>query len=521
MTNTTFLGALAGGLILIISLLPKDGMTIDLNNKIYVPGEGGSSNLLKTPNLSWEKITEHYTPAKGIEDWQKLVKKRHWKKGFSAYETANSWHNANPDLPQEIQALFGDSAELLVAIPEHETSLEGGRRGSISDALAFIEINGNVCAVAIEGKKDEGFGKPISKEFENASSGKTKRLEYISETLGLDYPPADNIHYQLLHRAAAAVIEAERFNAECAALVVHSFSQTQKSFSDYGRFLGLFGVGSVGPDNLYTTHKPGIPLSFGWASSQRTGVPPAQTTEPGFSIGMGWLAALAVGLILVVGFGLKSKAKNRNAKMERQAETAPVETPAKADETPPYIHQINEQLERLNKAIEKGAQANEVDENKLNGDKFEKYVVSKFNVKGKRFRLKDWAGDKYHEGIYAETTQEPDLKLALNAAGKEWPFAVECKWRNGFNRGKVKIANGKAQLENYQNYGKRTNQKTFVALGLGAPSDNPPRVFVVPLENMTRFELTEKELAPYEQKNKGRFFYDYRKKTLGFMRRRH
>ncbi len=47
------------------------------------------------------------------------------------------------------------------------------------------------------------------------------------------------VRYQLLHRTAAAVIEAERFKTDAAAMIVHSFSATGAGFDDYDRFVEL------------------------------------------------------------------------------------------------------------------------------------------------------------------------------------------------------------------------------------------------------------------------------------------
>ena len=53
-----------------------------------------------------------------------------------------------------------------------------------------------------------------------------------------------------------------------------------------------------------------------------------------------------------------------------------------------------------------------IDYRKKKGDDFEKFIVQKFNKKF--FRIKEWAGDKYVKGIYAETTPQPDLLLEFS-----------------------------------------------------------------------------------------------------------
>ena len=233
--------------------------------KIYIPSNRAHRSLMKTPNLSWEKIDGHYLPSNGIKDWEKLHKPKHWRKGYSAYETANSWEEANPELPPKIAALFGP-AELLVAMPEHKTRLPGRGKSSQTDVLAFVCIKDRLCAVAVEGKKDEHFDKLVGKWLKGASAGKKKRLEHITDQLGLSYPPPDHIRYQLLHRTAAAVIEAKRFNTDCAAMIVQSFSPEHAWFEDFQKLLNLFGIDPVKRDKIYETEVPGMTLYFGWAS---------------------------------------------------------------------------------------------------------------------------------------------------------------------------------------------------------------------------------------------------------------
>ena len=64
-----------------------------------------------------------------------------------------------------------------------------------------------------------------------------------------------------------------------------------------------------------------------------------------------------------------------------------------------------------------------IDQYKKSGDDFEKFIVQKFNRK--YYKVKEWAGDKYINGIYAETTQQPDLIIELNLEFSSTTFAVE------------------------------------------------------------------------------------------------
>jgi hypothetical protein len=54
--------------------------------------------------------------------------------------------------------------------------------------------------------------------------------------------PDDGIRYQLLHRAASAVLAGEQYRAVAAVLLVHSFSERQTGWHDFQGFCGLFGA---------------------------------------------------------------------------------------------------------------------------------------------------------------------------------------------------------------------------------------------------------------------------------------
>jgi hypothetical protein len=97
--------------------------------------------------------------------------------------------------------------------------------------------------------------------------GKLKRLEFIQSKLGLGGELPKTIRYQLLHRTVSAVIEAERFRAKSAVMLVHSFSQECLWFEDFQAFLQLFGVASIRPEKLYLlTELHGLLLFAGWAT---------------------------------------------------------------------------------------------------------------------------------------------------------------------------------------------------------------------------------------------------------------
>jgi hypothetical protein len=207
-----------------------------------------------------------YVPTLGPQSWQALLADpaKQWKIGYSARTVAHSWEAAD-GLPPEIGALFGDGAELLIAIPEHKVSLRDAGRESQTDVFALVKSNNATIAVAVEGKVNESFGPTIKDWYIGPSAGKQQRLAFLCNLLGVTFPPPDHLHYQLFHRTASAILEADRFKTDDAAMIVHSFSPENKWFDSYSVFLGLFGHPAA-PGKLIGKKLPsGRTLHFGWA----------------------------------------------------------------------------------------------------------------------------------------------------------------------------------------------------------------------------------------------------------------
>ena len=216
-------------------------------------------------------MSKIYLPSTGPDAWQSRLAEpaKHWRTGYSAKTLAHCWEKSN-GLPPEIASMFrrhGEDVELLLAIPEHKVPLKGSALGaSQSDLFALIRAWGSTFAVAIEGKVNEPFGQTLGDWLRNASAGKLERLNYLCETLSLSQPLPNDLHYQLLHRAASAVIEAKRFKTDAAAMIVHSFSPDSMWFDSFARFVSLFGVKETERNELIPVRPDSTPpLYLGWA----------------------------------------------------------------------------------------------------------------------------------------------------------------------------------------------------------------------------------------------------------------
>ena len=194
-------------------------------------------------------------------------------KGYSAYALANCWEEAN-SLPFCVEKVFIESklplfnkVEVLYGFPEYKVSLPGGSASSQNDLYVLAKANNELITIMVEGKVLEPFGETIESWLgDSPSNGKRTRLEYLLNQLGLDEESVLNQRYQLMHRAASALLEARNVNANNALMLVHSFSEKGKWFEDYEKFVKLFSLfpkknGIVGPVQLN-----GINLYFGWVT---------------------------------------------------------------------------------------------------------------------------------------------------------------------------------------------------------------------------------------------------------------
>ena len=123
--------------------------------------------------------------------------------------------------------------------------------------------------ITVEGKVSEPFGQLVPSWLKDASDGKTRRLNYLCNVLNLESKRVMNTRYQLLHRAASAIIEAKRFNAKYAIMLVHSFSQTHEWFKDFQNFTTLYCCAAERGNIHHLKHINGVKLFTGWITGNK------------------------------------------------------------------------------------------------------------------------------------------------------------------------------------------------------------------------------------------------------------
>lgn len=217
-------------------------------------------------------MTKILIPSHGPDDWKQFLAQPdlHWATGYSARTLAHAWEDAT-GLPSEIRdamsAVYGPG-ELLFAIPEHKTALPGGRRESQSDVFALVRHEAGLATYTIEGKVHEPFGPTVDEWMVDASKGKRERLNFILRLLGVEECPGD-IRYQLLHRTASALVEADRFDAKLAGMIVHSFSPEYRWRDEFDQFVALLGASQSDDGAIRIRVPSGKSLMLGWASGEQ------------------------------------------------------------------------------------------------------------------------------------------------------------------------------------------------------------------------------------------------------------
>ncbi|NRF92206.1 hypothetical protein HQN89_14435 [Paenibacillus frigoriresistens] len=151
-----------------------------------------------------------YIATGNLDDWKKQMAnpERQWRKGYSAYELANTWIQTN-GFPDKVQKLFDDSQfktmTILFAFPEYQVHLNNQRAPSQNDLFILGKVNQDLVIIMVEGKVEEPFGETVKDWLNESSEGKRQRLAFLEETLQIPASVSlDNIRYQLLHRTPSA-----------------------------------------------------------------------------------------------------------------------------------------------------------------------------------------------------------------------------------------------------------------------------------------------------------------------------
>lgn len=224
------------------------------------------------------KLHRVYVPTSGPTDWRSFLADpdKQWSRRASALELAVSWEGAQQaqrGMPPQvafaldrIPALAG--SRLLLGLPEHRVSLKGRGKASQTDLWALLRSGDHYFSMAIEGKAGEAFGPTLGEWLSQPSDGKRDRLEQLCQILQIANPPALELRYQLFHRTASAILEAQRFGAALAAMLVQCFPRDDgddaQSWRDFSAFCQLLGAPAVRGEVVQARRTGSERLFLGW-----------------------------------------------------------------------------------------------------------------------------------------------------------------------------------------------------------------------------------------------------------------
>lgn len=196
---------------------------------------------------------------------------RHWKPDHSALELATTWIGAR-GVPPRVAAVLSTCAayagcELVEGFFEREVDLGTKGRASQTDLLALIRLGGGYGVIAVEGKAREPFGNYV-RDW-NTTAGTQARLDDLCARLDIPLEKAQGLRYQLLHRTASALIEARRYGAGEALMLVHSFDPDNRSLADYQAFANALDMRGADVNAITSpvVHN-GVHLRLGWVKER-------------------------------------------------------------------------------------------------------------------------------------------------------------------------------------------------------------------------------------------------------------
>lgn len=194
----------------------------------------------------------------------------HWRDGYSAKELARCWFRAGERFPPAVRAVLDtapeyEGAELVDGFFERKVDLRTPGRESQTDLLVIAGLKEGIGVIAVEGKVEETFGELVAPW--NTTRGKDLRLRALCATLGLDPAGAGGLRYQLLHRTASAIYEAQRYRCRNALMLVQSFSRSRQGFADFAAFTAAMGQPLSAPGSASIQKVcEGVALRLAWAA---------------------------------------------------------------------------------------------------------------------------------------------------------------------------------------------------------------------------------------------------------------
>jgi hypothetical protein len=214
-----------------------------------------------------------------LDDWKhRLTESPTTQTRSVLVHLADRWQSAG-GFPVEVARLLATAeatrnASLLLAVPNHQVPLAAGAHASHLDLWVLARTVRGLVSIAVDGVGTESFDAEAGNRAATPDSQRLwkglRRLLEIDESAGMP------VSSQLVHRTTTALVEATRFFAHSAALIVHSFSEGRQGFSDFQQFVKLMGGSNTEPGKLIEVpSREGVELFFGWAQAPHISAAPS------------------------------------------------------------------------------------------------------------------------------------------------------------------------------------------------------------------------------------------------------
>lgn len=235
-------------------------------------------------------------PSQTVEDWKPLLRdpEKEWQPASAAPRFAACWSEAAgfPESVRHVLDHAGDptnSWEPLLILPEHRVPLPGTSRLTQCDLWILAKGLNGLVSIATLRKGNEGMGPTLQHWALQGAAPRSKerRLAALCREVDLEEEAlAPHLPYRLLHRTVAAVVEAKRFGAQDALVLVHSFTREHDDFMLYEEYLRAFGLEARANLIQGGSWRNGVRLRFAWvrADEEYLQAPPRRSGEHSVNI---------------------------------------------------------------------------------------------------------------------------------------------------------------------------------------------------------------------------------------------
>src|SRR3989442_897060 len=152
-------------------------------------------------------MSRFFVPTLGPTDWRRLLADpvTQWERYKSALEMAVCWEAArglDRGLPPEVAGALDtvpqlQGAHLLIGLPEHKVSFEGGGHPSQNDLWALLRVRDDLVSMAVEAKAGEALDHLVRDWLpkDEKRSRKPERLSALQRRLGIGGADVADIRY--------------------------------------------------------------------------------------------------------------------------------------------------------------------------------------------------------------------------------------------------------------------------------------------------------------------------------------